>query len=123
MKITIICPVRKGTPREVYDYVAKLEAEGHEVYLPPRDTPQSDPTGFEICGRMRQAILNADEVHIWHSDNSQGCHFDLGMAFMQLSPLKLINNPDDIPPKSYLKVIKEVENLTLIDTKETKGGK
>lgn len=109
MTITIICSVRQGTPQIVYDYVAKLESEGHNVYFPPRDTPQDDPIGLDICLRMKQAISGADEVHIFYFPDSQGIHFDLGMAFALEKKWKLINIPLDGTKKSYIKVIRETQ--------------
>ena len=109
MKITIICSVRRGTPQDVYDYVARLESEGHSIYFPPRDTPQDDPTGLNICLRMKQAISTADEVHIFYSPDSQGIHFDLGMAFALGKNWKIVNNPIDGKEKSYIKVVRETE--------------
>lgn len=106
MKIKIICPVRKGTPQEVTDYVAMLEHQGHKVHFPPRDTNQNDVTGVNICLNHFHAISEADEVHIWYDPTSQGVHFDLGMAFVLGKPLKLINDPPDNSDKSYIKVIK-----------------
>jgi len=110
MRVTIICSVRGGTPQEVYDYVEKLESQGHTVYLPPRDTPQIDITGLNICLRMCHQIRLADEVHIFYSSISQGVHFDLGCAFALGKKWKLINSPDDdIATKSFIKVIKELQ--------------
>ncbi len=109
MKIVIICSVRDGTPSEVYDYVEGLERSGCQVYLPPRDTPQDDSTGLNICLRMCQQIRLADEVHIFYDKDSQGIHFDMGCAFALGKKWKLINNPDDHSVKSYIKVIKETQ--------------
>lgn len=109
MRIIIICSVRNGTSQDVFDYVDKLEHEGHKVYLPPRDTPQDDPTGLNICLRMCQQIRLADEVHIFYNKDSQGVHFDLGCAFALGKKWKLINNPLDDEKKSYIKVIKGTE--------------
>lgn len=109
MKIAIICSVRAGTPIEVYKYVKQQEDLGNKCYLPPRDTPQDDPSGYSICLRMRQAILQADEVHIFYESLSQGVHFDMGMAFMAGKKWKIINKPDDIKEKSYIKVVMECE--------------
>jgi len=106
MKICIICPVRKGVPKKVENYVAKLEARGDLVYYPPRDNPQEDTTGYYICFTMSEAIRKADEVHIWYSPDSQGVHFDLGIAFVLRKKIRLINNPPDGEGKSYIKVIK-----------------
>ncbi len=109
MKIVIICSVRSGTSQDVYDYVTRLEKEGHQVYLPPRDTPQNDLIGLDICNRMLNAIKICDEVHIFYYPDSQGVHFDLGCAFTLNKRWKLVNNPDDGDKKSYIKVIKALE--------------
>ena len=109
MKITIICLVRSGTPDEVYSYVAELEKGGHQVYFPPRDTPQDDPTGLNICLRMCQQIRLADEVHIFYNKDSQGIHFDMGCAFALGKKWKLVNSPSDGNEKSYIKVIRETQ--------------
>ena len=106
MKIAIICPVRNGVPEEVADYVIKLEAKGNLVHFPPRDNPQEDDIGYYICFTMLEAIRKANEVHIWYSPDSQGVHFDLGIAFALHKKLKLINNPPDVDGKSYIKVIR-----------------
>ena len=109
MRIVIICSVRAGTPSEVYDYVGELEAIGHQVYLPPRDTPQDDTTGLNICLRMCQQIKLADEIHIFYDKNSQGIHFDMGCAFALGKKWRLVNTPPDNNGKSYIKVIKETQ--------------
>ena len=87
-----------------------MEGEGNQVYFPPRDTPQDDPTGLTICLRMCQQIRLADEVHIFYYPESQGVHFDMGCAFALGKKWKLINNPNDSPGKSYIKVIKETQS-------------
>jgi len=109
MKITIICSVRAGTPDEVYNYVAELERNGHQVYFPPRDTPQDDITGLNICLRMCHQIRLADEIHIFYNKDSQGVHFDMGCAFAMGKKWKLVNSPPDNNEKSYIKVIKEIQ--------------
>jgi hypothetical protein len=109
MRITIICPVRSGVPHEVLNHVKELEFNGNKVYLPSRDTPQADNTGYEICLRMAQAIRLADEIHVWYDSKSQGSLWDLGGAFILGKPIKLINKPEDTEGKSYIKVIKQIE--------------
>ncbi len=78
MRICIICPVRRGTPDEVYAHVAALEGSGHKVFFPTRDIPQRMPEG-EICRKMRREIAGAKEVHVWYSADSQGVHYDMGV--------------------------------------------
>jgi len=86
-KIFVICPVRNADEsftRFIHRYVADLEGQGHQVHLPPRDTDQTDPHGIEICLRNCDAIIAADEVHIWFDPQSTGSHFDRGMLFAML---------------------------------------
>ena len=83
-KIFVIHPVRNLSPEwrdGLTKYVETLEERGHEVYFPIRDTEQNDRTGLNICCQNRKAIQEADEVHIAWDGKSQGCLFDLGMAF------------------------------------------
>ena len=105
MRICIICSVRQGTPQDVFDYVAQLENVGHVVHFPPRDNPQDDPTGYYICDAMRQAIADSEEVHVFYNSDSQGCHFDLGIAFGLHKTVKIMNPEIDTSSvKSYVKV-------------------
>ena len=80
-KTFLICPVRRHDMTETENIVKSLEAEGFEVYWPPRDTDQNDPNGFHICTDNKTAIKNADVVHFFWDGKSQGCLFDLGIAF------------------------------------------
>jgi hypothetical protein len=118
MKIFIICTVRNATQEyldKLYAYVAKLEAEGHEVHLPPRDTNQDDEEtgGFRICRDNEVAILWADEVHISYNEKSTGTHFDLGMAFALDKKIHVFDCPpiDESLPKSFPKMMRYWENL------------
>ncbi len=86
MNIFIICSVRNATEeynKKLYAYVAELEAQGHRVHLPPRDTNQIDNEtgGYRICNDNYMAIDKADEVHVSYNPVSTGTHFDLGVAF------------------------------------------
>lgn len=86
-RVYLICPVRRCTPEvlaEMDAYVADLEARGYEVHYPPRDVDQrNDDGGVRICMEHREAMLGADEVHVWWDPTSYGCHFDLGMAYAE----------------------------------------
>jgi hypothetical protein len=82
MNIFVICPVRLGESMDAIEYVHKLEDEGHKVYYPARDTCQdTENNGLDICSTHREVIKAADEVHVAYHADSQGIHFDLGMAF------------------------------------------
>ena len=82
--IFIIRPVR-GISEEyelsIQGYIYELHVQGHQVYDPNRHTNQNDATGLRICEQNRFAIEVADEVHVVWDGKSQGCLFDLGMAF------------------------------------------
>lgn len=114
-KIFLICPVRAVTDEEsrfLQDYMANLEANGHKVHFPPRDTNQIDPIGFNICTENRNAIRNADEVHIYWNANSSGSGFDFGMTFMLEKPVKFINKNKipKTPHKSFQNVLHELDS-------------
>lgn len=96
-KIFVICTVRNATEeylKNLYKYVEDLEADGHEVHLPPRDTNQVDTEtkGFRICKDNLSAIIWADEVHVSYNPASTGTHFDLGMAFALHKKIILFQN-------------------------------
>jgi hypothetical protein len=110
-RIFIICPVRNVTDKEkryLEDYILKLEAAGHLVHYPSRDTNQNDKIGLSICMENRQAIQDSDEVHVYWNSSSSGSGFDLGMAFMGEKPLVLINR-DSIKRTQH----KSFENVLL----------
>lgn len=80
-RIYLIMAVRGGVKDSDRQYMERLEVEGNLVHYPPRDAPQDDPTGAEICRVHRQAMIEADEVHVIWDVESKGSHFDLGMAY------------------------------------------
>ena len=114
MRVCIICPVRKGTPKAVFHHVVKLEEnEDNSVFFPPRDilktTPESD-----ICQRMLLELDLADEVHVYYSPDSQGVHFDMGMLFVLQGELprkvKWLNPSKSKALDGYEMVLKEMCN-------------
>ena len=112
-RIFLICPVRNITEEEsqyLQDYIAALE-ENHVVHYPPRDTNQDDPIGVNICSENRQAIQDADEVHIYWNKTSYGSLFDFGMTFMKEKPLVLVNREmvQETPHKSFENVLLELD--------------
>lgn len=109
MKIFIICSVRNATDTDrlkLETYVSKLEADGHQVHLPHRDTNQAQ-SGFEICRANAQAIVNSDEVHVFYTAESQGTHFDLGAAFALGRRLVVVENIPYGVGKSFPRMIDE----------------
>ncbi len=117
MRIYLICPVRNATEEQkkrMLQYIADLESAGHQVHYPARDTKQEDETGgWNICTTNKNAILNADEVHIFWDDKSSGTLFDLGMAFCANKKLVVVNPEtiDTTNTKSFHNVINYWNNL------------
>ena len=120
-KVFLICPVREASPEvrnRMEAYVANLESDGYKVHLPHRDTNQEDETGgYVICKTNFQAILEADEIHIWYDETSAGSKFDMGGVFMLVAMLGhkkkivLVNKDEvvDEKKKSFFKVFTHLE--------------
>jgi len=111
MKIFIIGSARNATDEVrqlMEEYVSELEREGHIVHLPHRDTNQQ-ARGLDICKQNRDAIANADEVHILYDKDSQGSHFDLGVAFAMNKRIRFVLVPEEVhnEGKSFPKMIAE----------------
>ena len=79
-KAYIVCPVRGASPTGTENMVRELEDQGYEVHWPHRDTNQ-EGTGLEICKQNAEAIRASDEIYVIWDGKSQGCLFDLGIAF------------------------------------------
>ena len=109
MNIYIICSVRDADDelrKRLEAYTESLEWQGHKVHLPHRDTNQK-ARGIEICAENRAATEWADEIHIFYSPESQGSHFDLGLAFMARKKLVVAGNVEYEPGKSFARMIEE----------------
>jgi len=109
MNVYIICSVREADPaytEKVRKYVHSLRADGHDVHFPPDDVDQDDPTGARICAEHGEAMMEADEVHVFWDVNSKGSHFDLGMAYILGKPIVGVDIAEPDPPyKSYWKAV------------------
>ena len=108
-KIFIICTVRGATEeykKKLEDYVADYERVGVKVHLPHRDTNQEE-SGYNICRQNAAAIFEADEVHIFYNPESQGTHFDLGVAFALNKKIQVVENVEYGPGKSFARMIDE----------------
>lgn len=107
MKTFLICPVRCHPTAHTLAFALRLESEGWTVHWPPRDTNQEDPTGYRICADNLEAIRAADVVHFVWDGKSQGCLFDLGMAFAlgkRVIPLEI---PEPTEGKSFQNMVSE----------------
>jgi nucleoside 2-deoxyribosyltransferase len=112
MKTFLISPVRGHSPDIWASYVAALEAQGYAVYWPHRDTDQNDVIGLRICSENLAAIKNADIVHVIWDGVSQGCLFDLGMAFALNKAIVSISLPAQTECKSFQNMIRALEEVS-----------
>jgi len=111
MKIFVICSVRGASEeykQKLETYVEKLEAEDHNVHLPHRDTDQN-ADGITILKINTRAIVTSDEVHIFYSKESQGTHFDMGVAFSNYKKIVVVENEVYGSGKSFPRVLDEWE--------------
>jgi len=106
VKTFLICPVRGHDAAKWESFVDELERRGWEVYWPPRDTIQDDPTGLSICRKNREAIQGADAVHVIWDGKSQGVLFDLGMAFALGKKIAVIALPEATEGKSFQNMVR-----------------
>ena len=113
-KAFLICPVRGHTKEETEEIVDNLEKQGYLVHWPPRDTNQDDPTGLRICQDNFQAIAESQVVFIIWDGQSQGCLFDLGIAFALSKELKVISNPTLTEGKSFQNMMKDWQDNGLV---------
>lgn len=108
MKAFLICPVRGVAPDTFRDHVAAIEADGTKLHWPPRDTNQKDdPTGFRICTDNKAAIAAADVVYVIWDGTSQGCLFDLGVAFAMGKDIIALSIPAPTHEKSFPNMIRD----------------
>lgn len=108
-KIFIICSVREATKQyrqKLEAYTNRLDSEGHFVYLPHRDTDQT-ASSLAICTANRNAIKNADEVHIFYSSRSQGTLFDMGVAFGLGKTIHIVEREPLTRGKSFTNLLNE----------------
>lgn len=115
--VFVICSVRgasNGYRFKLEKYVNELESLGYIVHLPHRDTNQ-DASGIDICTQNKNAIEMADEVHIFYNSESQGTHFDMGVAFALNKPIVIVENEPIINEgKSFTKMLLEWENKNYV---------
>ena len=111
-KIFIICTIRSATQEyinKLESYVSELEDKGYKVYAPHRDTDQL-ALGYDICKQNMQGIIDADEVHIFYNSQSQGTHFDMGMAFALNKKIVIVENEELTDGKSFQRMLVEWES-------------
>lgn len=106
----LIAPVRNVTDEfleTVKKIVGRLE-EDYSVYWPYRDTDQS-ASEVEICRRNRAAMEEAGVACIAWDGKSEGCLFDLGMAYAMGKPVFYYEKflPHTETDKSFLHFIRD----------------
>jgi len=114
MKIFVICTVRGASEeykKKLEDYVKSLEDKGNIVHLPHRDTNQ-DANGIDICMQNAIAIKEANEVHIFYNNSSQGTHFDMGVSFALGKKIIIVENEEVSIGKSFQRMLIEWETTT-----------
>lgn len=110
----LICPVRGHDPDELVKIVKDIESQGYILHYPPRDTNQDDPTGYQICCDNFKAICKSNKVFVVWDGKSQGCLFDLGIAFALSKSIKIIDIPPLTEGKSFQNMIKDWEENGLV---------
>ena len=88
MKIFIIHS--SGMYKDALKHAEVLEHEGHETYVPLRDTEQKLTTEAEILRSNLNGIKWCDETHLIWDLSSQGTLFDMGCAYALDKPIKVI---------------------------------
>lgn len=101
----LICPVRGHDPSETRALVDKLESEGWSIHWPPRDTNQLDKHGLKICSDNRDALSAAERVFVCWDGKSQGCLFDLGVAFALNKRIEILALPQPTEDKSFQNMV------------------
>lgn len=105
----LVSPVRNHSPAAFAAIVQSLEAKGWRVHWPARDTNQDDPTGLNICRENLRAIRQSDVIHVVWDGISQGCLFDLGMAFALGKRIAVLSLPAPTREKSFQNMVRAWE--------------
>ena len=104
----LVCPVRGHDPDELMFIVTTLEGQGWDVHYPPKDTEQQ-ASELRICADNRRAIERAEMVFVVWDGLSQGCLFDLGMAFALHKSVTIIELPAPTVGKSFQSMVRAWE--------------
>lgn len=122
MKTFLICPLRGKQASSFDDIVKRLEADGYTVHWPHRDTDQNDASGFRICSDNAKAIAAADVIHVIWDGESQGCLFDLGVAFALGKRIIPLDLPPSSSGKSFQNMVQEWATKRLSPVTLAKNG-
>ena len=69
------------------------------------------PPGLEICNQNAAAIASSYEVHIFYNSDSQGTHFDMGVAFALGRKIVIDQNIKYGPGKSFARMLDEWQDV------------
>ncbi len=97
----VIRPIRDISDElklQIDSIIESYQADGYKIYDPLTMTNQKDKYGLRICEDNRQAIRDSDVVLFLWDGKSQGCLFDLGMAFALMKPIRIDERA--LPPKT-----------------------
>ncbi len=115
-KVFLICPVANASEdqkAEMMMYIEVIEGAGYDVHYPHRDTNQKDPIGYNIISENLDAIMWADEVHLFYSKGSRGSIMDFGFSFSQRKPIYVVNKEqiEVTSGKSYENILLNLDKL------------
>ncbi len=88
MKIFVIHSM--GMSKDALEYAEQLESEGHETFVPVRDTEQFISNVQQVLESNRDGLIWCDEAHVIWDLSSMGTIFDMGTAFALEKPIKII---------------------------------
>lgn len=104
----LICPVRNASDEQkqlLLETIKKVERNGWTVYYPAQDTNQNDSIGYRICQDNLQAIKDSRVILLFYDKSSQGCLFDLGMAFALGKEIVIVNHVEPTETKSFANMV------------------
>ncbi|MGE3769562.1 MAG: hypothetical protein AB7G06_01265 [Bdellovibrionales bacterium] len=109
----LICPVTNASAEmqaKIDAFVAKKAEEGWDIHNPKYDAPQDDETGVGIYIAHFTALQDCQRVFIIWDSNSRGSICDFGAVMFSGLPVEVVDvvNPD-IPGKSFLKIMQDIE--------------
>lgn len=102
-----------GMYKDAIAYAELLEVQGHETYVPLRDTEQVLTTEADILENNLRGIRWSDECHLIWDLSSQGTLFDMGCAYASGKPIKVIKTKNH----HWTKFVVKREGDYLIETR------
>lgn len=116
MRVFLIRPVRKVMPgfeRQIEEMKGRYEEI--EFYDPAEDTDQG-ASELMICLQNMAEMASSDEVWVMWDGVSEGCLFDLGMAFALAMPIRVIAAPQETNYKSFANLLWQIDEGKLAES-------